>query len=189
MCEGGLITVMKAWADCRHRLPMAKPMPVVLKAEEPRCTNAITWVHSSAVRVAHCRSAGPWFESGCALNAINIARCHSCMRSALNAQHPHRSSGACMPTIDIHNLHCRSWPRGPSCPGHTPCHRLHCRHAHRHPTPIAMGTPSSTGYIAQWLERLTADQQVPGWNPGVPSKNPLCTCAMSRSVTRVSVKS
>ena len=68
MCEGGLITVMKAWADCRHRLPMVKPMPVVLKAEEPRCTNAITWVHSSVVRAADCRSAGPWFESGCALH-------------------------------------------------------------------------------------------------------------------------
>ena len=26
----------------------------------------------------------------------------------------------------------------------------------------------SPGYIAQWLERLTADQQVPGSNPGVP---------------------
>eukprot|EP00973_Karenia_brevis_P005243 719131-Karenia_brevis.AAC.1 len=25
------------------------------------------------------------------------------------------------------------------------------------------------GYIAQWLERLTADHQVPGSNPGVPS--------------------
>ena len=24
------------------------------------------------------------------------------------------------------------------------------------------------GYIAQWSERLTADQQVPGSNPGVP---------------------
>ena len=24
------------------------------------------------------------------------------------------------------------------------------------------------GYIGQWLERLTADQQVPGSNPGVP---------------------
>ena len=24
-------------------------------------------------------------------------------------------------------------------------------------------------FIAQWLERLTADQQVPGSNPGVPS--------------------
>ena len=27
---------------------------------------------------------------------------------------------------------------------------------------------SCIGYIAQWLERLTADQQVPGSNPGVP---------------------
>ena len=25
------------------------------------------WVHSSVVRVADCRSAGPWFKSGCAL--------------------------------------------------------------------------------------------------------------------------
>ena len=28
---------------------------------------AITWVHSSVVRAADCRSAGPWFKSGCAL--------------------------------------------------------------------------------------------------------------------------
>ena len=25
------------------------------------------WVHSSVVRAADCRSAGPWFKSGCAL--------------------------------------------------------------------------------------------------------------------------
>ena len=32
-----------------------------------------------------------------------------------------------------------------------------------------MGSDTPTiGYIAQWLERLTADQQVPGSNPGVP---------------------
>ena len=31
---------------------------------------------------------------------------------------------------------------------------------------VADETPN--GYIAQWLERLTADQQVPGSNPGVP---------------------
>ena len=30
--------------------------------------------------------------------------------------------------------------------------------------------PAAIGYIAQWLERLTADQQVPGSNPGVPSR-------------------
>ena len=37
----------------------------------------------------------------------------------------------------------------------------------------------AVGYIAQWLERLTADQQVPGSNPGVPSSNffPLERCA------------
>ncbi len=27
----------------------------------------IQWVHSSVVRAADCRSAGPWFKSGCAL--------------------------------------------------------------------------------------------------------------------------
>ena len=27
----------------------------------------LTWVHSSVVRAADCRSAGPWFKSGCAL--------------------------------------------------------------------------------------------------------------------------
>ena len=27
---------------------------------------------------------------------------------------------------------------------------------------------SIAGYIAQWLEQLTADQQVPGSNPGMP---------------------
>jgi hypothetical protein len=29
-------------------------------------------------------------------------------------------------------------------------------------------------YIAQWLERLTADRQVPGSNPGVPSEMLCC---------------
>ena len=28
---------------------------------------------------------------------------------------------------------------------------------------------TANGYIAQWLERLTADQHAPGSNPGVPS--------------------
>ena len=32
---------------------------------------------------------------------------------------------------------------------------------------IMVKTRSRHGYIAQWLERLTADQQVPGSNPGV----------------------
>ena len=30
---------------------------------------------------------------------------------------------------------------------------------------VAKYTFQSNGYIAQWLERLTADQQVPGSNP------------------------
>ena len=34
------------------------------------------------------------------------------------------------------------------------------------------------GYIAQWLERLTADQQVPGSNPGVPSLSGRCQCSV-----------
>ena len=29
-----------------------------------------TWVHSSVVRAADCRSAGPWLKSGCALRRI-----------------------------------------------------------------------------------------------------------------------
>ena len=36
-----------------------------------------------------------------------------------------------------------------------------------------MTSTGTHGYIAQWLERLTADQQVPGSNPGVPSCLPL----------------
>ena len=41
-----------------------------------------------------------------------------------------------------------------------------------------------TGYIAQWLERLTADQQVPGSNPGVPFfRNAHCQHVSSRAQT------
>ena len=50
---------------------------------------------------------------------------------------------------------------GPKCPQSelSPLQRLYIR----------AQSLQSTGYIAQWLERLTADQQVPGSNPGVPS--------------------
>ena len=34
---------------------------------QARASNASMWVHSSVVRAADCRSAGPWFKSGCAL--------------------------------------------------------------------------------------------------------------------------
>ena len=40
----------------------------------------------------------------------------------------------------------------------------------------------ANGYIAQWLERLTADQQVPGSNPGVPSCLKLVQRATERSL-------
>jgi hypothetical protein len=38
---------------------------------------------------------------------------------------------------------------------------------HRSRARITMAPHPPSGYIAQWLERLTADQQVPGSNPGV----------------------
>ena len=40
----------------------------------------------------------------------------------------------------------------------------------------------SLGYIAQWLERLTADQQVPGSNPGVPSR---CKFPLRHNATHI----
>ena len=46
---------------------------------------------------------------------------------------------------------------------------LHGLHSQPHIPECAKHVLMSPGYIAQWLERLTADQQVPGSNPGVPS--------------------
>ena len=40
------------------------------------------------------------------------------------------------------------------------------------------------GYIAQWLERLTADQQVPGSNPGVPSSYSFLVLAVYEVIDR-----
>ena len=43
----------------------------------PSCEGAATrqaWVHSSVVRAADCRSAGPWFKSGCALLCSLVLR-------------------------------------------------------------------------------------------------------------------
>ena len=31
----------------------------------------VSWVHSSVVKAADCRSAGPWFKSGCALSGFS----------------------------------------------------------------------------------------------------------------------
>jgi hypothetical protein len=38
-----------------------------LVSEHKRVIDMAMWVHSSVVRAADCRSAGPWFKSGCAL--------------------------------------------------------------------------------------------------------------------------
>ena len=46
--------------------------------------------------------------------------------------------------------------------------------------PRATRPTQRSGYIAQWLERLTADQQVPGSNPGVPSSIHNFLCRMAR---------
>ena len=37
----------------------------------------VIWVHSSVVRAADCRSAGPWFKSGCALLRQSLKECRS----------------------------------------------------------------------------------------------------------------
>ena len=46
------------------RASMGRPMS--LQGAEGRGKQP-PWVHSSVVRAADCRSAGPWFKSGCAL--------------------------------------------------------------------------------------------------------------------------
>ena len=52
------------------------------------------------------------------------------------------------------------------------CVHAHARgtrtNVHAHLLLLFIGSREAPGYIAQWLERLTADQQVPGSNPGVP---------------------
>ena len=54
----------------------AAGLPCRINSDSP---NTITWVHSSVVRAADCRSAGPWFESGCALKVqiFIAAQCHT----------------------------------------------------------------------------------------------------------------
>ena len=103
----------------------------------------LNWVHSSVARAAECRSAGPWFKSGCALQLCILCTEDCCTES----QHHHHGPARC--------CHCASKYRL--------CH-------------------ASTGYIAQWLERLTADQQVPGSNPGVPLRTQTLRCCARSSL-------
>ena len=49
------------------------------------------WVHSSVVRAADCRSAGPWFKSGCALLPTHDHHHnHRHHRSSRHRNHHHR---------------------------------------------------------------------------------------------------
>ena len=165
------------------------------------------------VRAADCRSAGPWFESGCALHrqrqcwalasrtpllcgGYDEGTCHTMRYSFIGC-------GALAPLEDEAGVvahHTGTAPRSAAPPRHHPvagrpaAHQpggAHgCAHAQRWLSPrVCVNPASSTGYIAQWLERLTADQQAPGSNLGVPSKDPVCTCTMARSFKWVNVKS
>ena len=55
-CLAGTCHFAACWSDGSLR--------ATCNTNDPSLT---TWVHSSVVRAADCRSAGPWFKSGCAL--------------------------------------------------------------------------------------------------------------------------
>ncbi len=62
--------------------------------------------------------------------------------------------------------------------------RAHARtrirtHEHAHHLIIITGSTKSCGYIAQWLERLTADQQVPATRGSAWDSNRCCTHHLS----------
>ena len=81
-----------------------RPFPIVyrLRAKSPLAAKpksrdekpAAKWVHSSVVRAADCRSAGPWFKSGCALSctprSLSLLR-HPLRRTCLAKQALHHS--------------------------------------------------------------------------------------------------
>ena len=65
-------------AQCAHRRVVPRPLAVGEPDLKQRGKNKISWfsiiwVHSSVVRAADCRSAGPWFKSGCALSPFLCA--------------------------------------------------------------------------------------------------------------------
>ena len=142
--------------------PPATFLSVAPHCEVSNCRNLITWVHSSVVRAADCRSAGPWFKSGCALGLLRFRPWHLAAASC--------TQGICAKVLKM-----------PSTPGQSTafstCASL-CFESVGRPPPVfswchtassLVAHSASLGYIAQWSERLTADQQVPGSNPGVPS--------------------
>ena len=114
------------------------------------------------VRAADCRSAGPWLKSGCALGLLRFRPWHLAAASC--------TQGICAKVLKM-----------PSTPGQSTafstCASL-CFESVGRPPPVfswchtassSVAHSASLGYIAQWSERLTADQQVPGSNLGVPS--------------------
>ena len=118
--------------------------------------NTFTWVHSSVVRAADRRSAGPWFESGCALQSQShtlrsTAACvATCSKRAapgiepgtsctLSKNHTTRPSSRCMQKpprrLSLLGRTCiRAYARseGPRCASGTVRHcNARARHTHR----------------------------------------------------------
>ena len=64
--KSNFLTLFLILVDCRKKNEVRLPCPVrnvLFETGPSRCVR----VYSSAVRAADCRSAGPWFDSGCAL--------------------------------------------------------------------------------------------------------------------------
>ncbi len=53
------------WTPCERQHKSTGPQFHI--PEHKQMIEMAMWVHSSVVRAADCRSAGPWFKSGCAL--------------------------------------------------------------------------------------------------------------------------
>ena len=150
-------------------------------------THRRAWVHSSVVsvvRAADCRSAGPWFKSGCALSVDDVGRRMArAIRGApwrallLRLRDAGFPTGPCTQALGglSHSGGGRGGARGGGRGGGLPIYiyiyiYIYIQLPHSYATHTGMRTWSGAyGYIAQWLERLTADQQVPGSNPGAPS--------------------
>jgi hypothetical protein len=69
-CVVGLIAMMCEPGRCHHQGLGVERSAIKLffsALVRVAMTDCI-WVHSSVVRAADCRSAGPWFKSGCALD-------------------------------------------------------------------------------------------------------------------------
>jgi hypothetical protein len=121
-----------------------------MRTTQPKNTSTATLENRRDMKRNHRTRCG--FASGCAK-----PRCGSRKQTQMKIVTP-----ACP---------CDGQPRETVCqkPGHkndqSTDATLHCVSL------CALDCPESphNGYIAQWLERLTADQQVPGSNPGVPS--------------------